>query len=511
MKLQWPKKPFIYQINTWVWLNRLSERYGEEIKLHNVPDEVIGALANLNVDAIWLMGVWYRSPSVRASALNYIHEYRPALPDITEDDVPGSAYAIGAYQVDERIGGGAGLADLRERFHRHGLRLILDFVPNHVAVDHPWVYERPDYFIQGDEQLLRERPGDFYETTDASGERRIIGHGRDPYFPGWIDTAQLNVFNADCRQAVCETLLSVASQCDGVRCDMAMLVMNDVFLRTWEDLAGPVPSIDYWEELIPIVRAQYPDFLFIAEAYWGMEYALQQQGFDYTYDKTLYDRIQSGDANGIYQHLLADISFQNRSVRFIENHDEARAAASLGIAKSRAAAVLICTVPGAVLLHDGQFVGNRVKLPVQISRGPQERPNRALAAFYARLLSEMRDAIYRNGQWTLFNPEPAYEGDSPHVLAYGWHDGGEYVLITVNITPEWAQALIKLSGWEADMARQDWLLYDTLGDAYSEASGDQIVRRGLYIELQPYEARIYHFSAVRRSANTEDFAQAERS
>ena len=102
---------------------------------------------------------------------------------------------------------------------------------------------------------------------------------------------QLNAFSPALRDAVAETLIAVGAQCDGLRCDMAMLMTNEVFARTWGERAGPAPEDDYWPTLIGRVKQVHPDLLFIAEAYWDMEWTLQQQGFDLCYDKRLYDRL----------------------------------------------------------------------------------------------------------------------------------------------------------------------------------------------------------------------------
>ncbi len=131
-----------------------------------------------------------------------------------------------------------------------------------------------------------------------------------------------------------------------VRCDMAMLMMSDVFERTWGFRAGARPAEDYWPSLIPAVRLQHPEFRFLAEAYWDLEWALQQQGFDYCYDKKFYDRMEHGDAETVRLHLLADMAYQHGLVRFLENHDEPRAAATFAAEKARAAAVTLVTLPG---------------------------------------------------------------------------------------------------------------------------------------------------------------------
>ena len=65
--------------------------------------------------------------------------------------------------------------------------------------------------------------------------------------------------------------------------------------------------------------------MFVAEVYWDKEYDILQQGFDYAYDKTLYDRIMAGDVQKIRQHLVAALDYQQHMLRFIENHDEPRA------------------------------------------------------------------------------------------------------------------------------------------------------------------------------------------
>src|SRR5262249_40935059 len=247
------------------------------------------------------------------------------------------------------LGGPDALAAARAELAKRGLGLILDFVPNHVAPDHRWTSEHPEYFIVGSDDDLARDPASFVKV----GERGLA-NGRGPHFPAWPDVVQLNAFSPDLRGAVVETLAQVAEQCDGVRCDMAMLVMNDVFAQTWDARAGSPPPDDYWPTVIPAVRSRRPGFVFVAEAYWDREFALQQQGFDYCYDKRLYDRLEHEGADAIHGHLTADVAYQNGLVRFIENHDEPRAAATFPPAKEEAAAVTALSLGGARLVHAGQ-------------------------------------------------------------------------------------------------------------------------------------------------------------
>ncbi len=490
----WPKKPFIYQINTWVWLNALSRHYKHPVTLDTVPDKVLDDLASYHVDAVWLMGIWHRSPAVRASALNYQHEYRGALPDLTPADVVGSAYAIGSYQVDEHLGGRVGLALFRKRLRDRGIRLVLDFVPNHVAVDHPWIKVHPDYMVQGTARDLRERPSDFFPAQDALGHDRIVAHGRDPYFPGWVDTAQLNAFDPHLRRAILMTLMDIAGQCDAVRCDMAMLVTNDVFARTWKGYVGEKPATEFWEEIIPHVRRAYPNFLFIAEVYWDMEARLHLQGFDFCYDKRLYDRIRENKLDEIRAHLNAPTDFQEKLVRFIENHDEPRAAASIGVYRSLPAAVLVSTLPGATLLHDGQFLGRKIKLPVQIGRQPQETLHKELKEYYLKLLAETRHPIYQTGQWWLFHVTPGKEnGSHRHIIAYGWRNEDHFCLITINMSDHHAQGHVSLEWW-SEIGQRRWLLLDSLDGSRYERDGNAMRHPGLYVDLKPYQSHIFHFT-----------------
>ncbi len=492
---QWPQKPFIYEINTAVWLTELSRQFNKPITLKNVPDAVLDQLATLNVDTIWLMGVWQRSPAVRASALNYQHEYRPVLNDLTEADVIGSAYAIGAYVVDERLGGPDALASIRKRLRKRGLKLVLDYVPNHVAVDHPWVTQNPEYMIQGTPEELMAYPDRFFPIEQPDGEILITGHGRDPYFPGWIDTAQVNVFSLQYREVVRDILLDIASQCDGIRCDMAMLVTNDIFQQTWgQHMQHPVPATEFWDDMIPAVKAKYPDCKFIAEVYWDMEYTMLQQGFDFTYDKTLYDRLIEGNPQKIREHLWADVAYQMRQMRFIENHDEPRAASSLGVERSRPAAVLVATLPGGVLLHDGQFSGRRIKLPVQINRQPEETPHLSLQALYRELLAETQHPIYQHGEWRTFGLKWPLGGTdtTQNLIAYGWQLNDEFRLIVVNMTYVWSQAVVDLSAW-GDLAQSRWGLRDVLRGTYRFVEGKQLVDVGLEVALEGYEAMVLRF------------------
>ncbi|MBC8098551.1 MAG: alpha-amylase [Armatimonadetes bacterium] len=476
MQNSWSPKPVIYELNTRVWLTELSRRYGYHINLYNVPDPVLDDLASYGFESVWLMGIWTRGAATWRSALNYTHEYRYALPDLVADDVAGSAYAVHEYQVEPIIGGRDGLNLLRARLRARGIKLMLDFIPNHVATDHAWLQTNPDYFVHRNQKALRRHPGLFFSTHDRKGRTYAAAHGRDPYFPSWIDTAQLNAFDPSLRRAMIDTLIDIAGQCDAVRCDMAMLMTNGVFNQTWGGfIDDPTPATEYWEEIIPAVRAAYPDFLFVAEVYWGMEYTLLTQGFDYTYDKTLYDRLLSEEVGKIRVHLEAPTAFQQRQLRFIENHDEPRAAAAFGIEKSKMAAAVVATLPGGLLLHDGQFEGRRVKLPVHLARQPDETINEQLEAFYAELLSEAAAPIYRQGTWTLLATEYWT------LLAYGWQSERDYRLILVNVTGVSVQDTVKLPGWQPSGA---------LHTAFGVHSTHTLMDSALRVTLAPYETLI---------------------
>lgn len=382
--------PSVLEVNTAVWLDGLGS------KLDMLEESELKAFAGR--DYVWMMGIWERSEAGRQIARTHTglqQEFYAALNDYTVDDVIGSAYAVRAYRVDRRIGSRAGLANVRKILHeRFGVKLILDFIPNHCAVDGDWPQRHPEWFISGHGRGETE--------TFQVGTHRLA-HGRDPYFAPWTDTAQYDYSNPEFRRAMIAELLLIAEYCDGVRCDMAMLMLQDVFTQTW----GRDPQTEFWAEAIKTVKARFPHFLFIAEAYWNREWQLLQLGFDFCYDKTLYDRLRTCDAHSIAAHLQADLKFASRVIRFSENHDEPPALHAFGPAWW--AATLICaTVPGGFLEYLGQ--GERtVRMPVQLGRAPEHDANIKCRQFLHQL------AAFRRELPESFEVMPC---PHPHVVAY---------------------------------------------------------------------------------------------
>ncbi|MEI7500196.1 MAG: alpha-amylase family glycosyl hydrolase [Bacteroidota bacterium] len=486
----WQNNPVIYEINTWVWLREMSINLHFPITLANVPDETWDEFAHLKIDALWLMGVWERSPrGIAISNMNSgnLGDFRRALPDFSLADNVGSPYCVKRYVVDEMVGGNEGLQMARSQLARRGIKLILDFVPNHLAHDHPWVTEFPDYFIQGNKEDLRDDPITFVQIGGT-----IFACGKDPYYPAWQDVLQVNAFHPGLRETVIETAVQIASQCDGIRCDMAMLVMNEIFNRTWGKRAGPQPEYEYWEELIPAVKRTNPDFIFIAEAYWDMEWTLQQQGFDYCYDKRLYDRLEHECAQNIRLHLMADTGYQSKMIRFIENHDEPRQMVAFPKGKNRAAAVISSTLPGAKLYHEGQFEGRKVKLPVFLRRRPNEPVDQGLSDFSNRLLNVIHHPLFKEGFWQLCDCVGWPDNESyQNILSWTWWDGDDRFLIAVNYSLQPAQGRIRLPGCE--LGGKNWRLNDSLSEITFERNGDEMHNEGLYVALEPWQYHFLHF------------------
>jgi len=490
-----PRYPSLIEINTRAWLYHLSLEAGRPITLVEIDDATLDDFSRRGFDWVWLLSVWQTGAASRALSRRHPAwraEFQAVLPDLTEEDICGSGFAISAYEVDEALGGKAALAEFRARLAARGLRLMLDFVPNHTALDHPWVRACPDFYVEGREQELAAAPENYCQVETDHGPR-ILANGRDPNFPGWPDTLQLNYANPALQAARMAELASISEQCDGLRCDMAMLLLPEVFQRSW----GLTPA-PFWPKAIAAVRQAHPGFTFLAETYWDLEWELQQEGFDYCYDKRLYDRLRASDGVSIRAHLAASLDYQDRLARFLENHDEPRAAASFPWQRHQAAAIVTFFVPGLRFFHQGQLDGAHVHLPVHLRRGPLEAPNPDIAAFYDRLLAVLskRDA-FRHGVWSLIPPEPAWAGNPTwqDFIAYAWHgpDGGNYVAI-VNYSDHLAQCHLRLPF--TGLTGNTFRLTDVMGSEVYDRDGNGLIDPGLYIDLGPWRYNLFRLERV---------------
>ncbi|HTO91381.1 MAG TPA: alpha-amylase family glycosyl hydrolase [Candidatus Sulfotelmatobacter sp.] len=490
-----PRYPSLLQINTRVWLAARSRILGRAATLDDVPDAELDSITSLGFDWVWLLSVWRTGPAGRKVAREHAgwrREFQATLPDLREDDIGGSGFAVAGYTVAEPLGGGPALARMRERLGSRGIRLMLDFVPNHTALDHPWVESHPEYYVRGSELDLAREPRNYVWVKRAGGDQ-LLAHGRDPNFPGWPDTLQLDYANPETQTAMRGELLEIAGQCDGVRCDMAMLVLPEVFERTWGARAQP-----FWPEAIRAVRERAPGFCLMAEAYWDLEWTLQQQGFDYTYDKRLYDRLRAGVARPVREHLMAELDYQNKLARFLENHDEPRAAATFASGQHQAAALITFLAPGMRFLHQGQLEGRTVRISPHLIRAPEEPTNQELNHFYLRLLDLLRRPLVREGRWRLLECAPAWEGNWTWdcFVAFAWEgESAERLIVAVNYSDHASQCLARLPF--GDLAGRRWRLSDTLSDSVRDRDGEVLAGRGLDLELPAWGFSAPRLEAIR--------------
>ncbi len=482
----------LYQINTRVRLTELSKQLGRPATLDDIPDPELDRLADTGLEWVWFLSVWQTGPAgQRVSRTNpeWRREFQQTLPDLCEDDILGSGFAITGYTVAKSLGGDAALARLRQRLAKRGLRLMLDFVPNHTGLDHPWVEEHPEYYIRGTEQDLTCAPKNYTWVKRKAGDL-LLAYGRDPYFAGWPDTLQLNYGNPATHEAMVGELVRIAAQCDGVRCDMAMLVLPDVFQRTWG-----IPAKLFWPEATRRVREKAPGFCFMAEVYWDMEWTMQQQGFDCAYDKRLYDRLREGHARPVREHFHAGLDYQNKLARFLENHDEPRAAATFSAGQHEAAAVITFLAPGLRFFHQGQFEGRLKRISPHLGRAPDEAVNQPLQQFYARLLDALRQPAVRQGQWQLLECVPAWDGNgsSDAFIAFVWEsEAGQRVVACVNYAGHPSQCYVRLPF--SDLAGHAVRLQDLMGLAEYERDGNDLASRGLYLDLPPWGYHVFTLS-----------------
>ena len=440
-----PSYPSLLQINTRVWLERLSREAGRRITLADIDDKTIDGFAAQGFDWIWLLSVWWTGAAGRAvsrSNPQWRAEFMTVLPDLTNDDICGSGFAITAYAVSEALGDESGLAQFRESLARRGVKLMLDFVPNHTAPDHAWVRTHPDYYVQGDETALARAPHNYVRVETDKG-RKVLAYGRDPNYPGWPDTLQLNYADRELQAARIAELIGIAGKCDGVRCDMAMLLLPEVFQRTWDLTPEP-----FWPRATAAVR---------------------EAGLDY----------------------------QDKLARFLENHDEPRAAVEFSWPRHAAAAIITVLSPGLRFFYQGQLEGAQVRVPTHLCRGPVEPINDEIASFYGKLLGVLKEtSIFRDGAWSLIEPQPAWSGNwtSDGFVAYAWAEkGGGRYLVVVNYAGNQGQCRLPLpfSEFRGKQVR----LTDAMGTEQYNRDGDDLVDSGLYIDHSPWRFNVFQLQA----------------
>jgi hypothetical protein len=502
----------LYELSAWPWLERLGSERGQTgvragsdrgqtrvrpLTLGDVPEAEWDRIAAGGFEYVFLMGVWRRSPIGREIARTHpdlVAEYDRVLPGWTSDDVPGSPYCVQAYEPDDRMGGWRGLDTARRALNDRGIRLMLDFVPNHTAFDHRWISEHPERYVTGTEDDYRAAPSEYRRVTTLAGPR-FIACGRDPYFAPWTDVAQLNYFNPDTRAVMQATLATIAQHCDGVRCDMAMLVLNDVFDSTWRRVlrrSWPRLPSEFWEDTTRLV----PGLDYVAEVYWQLEGRLLDQGFSVAYDKRLLDALHARDsAAAVRDVLAAPAPDPSRLARFIENHDEPRSADALARCLT-AAASLVATNPGLRFFYDGQLEGRRIKSPVQLGRWPDEPVDEKVRAMYRRLLTFARAPLLHHGDWRLLHVTAAGDHSFNDIVAYRWRAGTALAVIAVNLCASASQAHVQLADDLPDGDEFDFV--DVLTDARYLWTRESLMASGLYVRLEAGSAHVFEVLPSRR-------------
>jgi hypothetical protein len=445
---------------------------------------------------IWFMGVW--KPSLASVAICQQHEglnreFLKTLPDLADTDIIGSPYSIYEYTLNPVVAKTQEtLRRLKTKLNKMGKKLILDFVPNHMSVDTIYLEKYPDLFLHKEDHESLCHNSFLYPKNG-----RIYFYGRDPYFDGWTDTVQWDFSHPEVLELHKEILMNLSEYCDGLRCDMAMLPLPDVFEKTHRKKA-----VDYWEPLINHIRSVYPHFIFIGEVYWNREYDLQTLGFDYTYDKVLYDRLSAKDPDALRYHLFAGLDYQNKSLRFLENHDEERAMQTFG-EKSIYKFSLLSFLPGMVLYHQGQSEGRLKKVPVQLGRTPKEDRHKIIMQFYDRAFSQISNRSEEVHSFQVQIDSYEYDNFNP-LICYGLYYFKQIPLLSGKAKVMHVEILAynpeskQITGWmklEENLRKFiHGVMPDTLeirditnGDVYQKLK-TEIVTKGIYLNLGPENA-----------------------
>ncbi len=407
---EWMPSLVLLAKNAFVWLDQLSKKYQRPIdRLDLIPDEELDTLQERGFSGLWLIGIWERSDA--SATIKKLCGNPEAL---------ASAYSLAGYQIAQQLGGEGSYQNLRQRTWLRGIRLASDMVPNHMGIDSNWVYEHPNWFIGLDYSPfpsysyngpdLSSKPDieikiedHYFDRTDAavvfqyrnksSAETKYIYHGNDGTTMPWNDTAQLNYLLPEVREAVYQTILSVARQFPIIRFDAAMTLAKKHYQRLWfpePGSGGAIPSRaeygltkeqfdnimpdEFWRVVVDRLAIDAPDTLLLAEAFWLMEsYFVRTLGMHRVYNSAFMHMLRNED-NANYRRLIKntlefDPQILKRFVNFMNNPDEKTAAEQFGKGdKYFGICTIMSTLPGLPMFGHGQIEGYSEKYGMEFKR-----------------------------------------------------------------------------------------------------------------------------------------------
>ena len=410
MDSSWMPEVVMLAKSTFVWLDQLSQTWKRPIRrLQDIPDRELDRIAEQGFTALWLIGLWERSPASRK-----IKQMQG------NPEAKSSAYALEGYTIADELGGHEGYLNLRHRALQRGIRLASDMVPNHTGLDSKLVKEKPEWFIGTQQPPFHSytyngpnlgsdpRYGIFIEDgywdrSDAAvtfkrvdyhtGDTCYIYHGNDGTAMPWNDTAQLNFLSAEVREAVIQQILHVARMFPVIRFDAAMVLVKKHIQRLWYPLPGQTAGIpsrsssamsmedfnksvpeEFWREVVDRIHAEAPDTLLLAEAFWMLEgYFVRTLGMHRVYNSAFMHMLKKEDNAG-YRYLIKntlefDREILKRYVNFMNNPDEDTAVEQFGKGdKYFGVCVMMATMPGLPMFGHGQIEGFSEKYGMEYAR-----------------------------------------------------------------------------------------------------------------------------------------------
>ena len=489
-----PKYPSIYQLSTRPYLYDLSKKYGKTIRaLRDIPESEFQDYKSKKFDFVWFMGVWQVGPygvQHDRTKPSLVENFRRLLPDYTSEDAIGSPYSITDYVCNKELcpNGDSDLLWLKKKLNSLGIRLMLDFIPNHFALDSPLVKEDINYFIRA--------PKGSHPPYDANRYfSNGVAYGNMQYSSPWTDVGQLNYFNPKTRNLMKQRIRSAARFADGLRCDMAYIMLNDYFYGTWNkelnSWGWSKPSEEFWKSAIREAKNAYPNLVFLAEVYGDQFKTLLNLGFDYTYDKELLDRYRNGHLDNIRGWIQYTNQYSKHLCRFIENHDDNRAVSMFGgnIKRTDITALATYTLPGMKFYFQDQWYGYRNKLDVHLRRSKAESKSIEAMGFYKIMFNFINDNIFRNGDFTYLNAS----GDTAwRLIAYRWRDNmsNNKMLVVINYSDQTGSGRVKIS----DISGSGTIkLKEILSGVTYERNRDELRNNGLFVIINDFSAQIFKY------------------